>query len=222
MTFLDPFVIRTKEDMKNAILTLGFLPFFRNSVPGFSLEEHVHPDAWYHRTDDRWDVWEWKGPVIRELGCAYGKFFEQKAVFVSPDFFPDFANFRRDGYDFDALYDDEKAAKKDKLLFDLVERNAPIRSADLKKLGNYGKNGVKGFDTVMNRLQRECYVLISDFVYAVDKHGKPYGWGTGVYSTPEVFLGAPFTSRVYEREPAESGALVRRRLKALTGADVRI
>lgn len=222
MIFSEPFVVRTKEDLKDAILTLGFLPFFKNSIPGFSLEEHVHPDAWYHRDTDRWDVWEWKGPVIRELGCAYGKFFEKKAVFVSPAFFPDFANVRRDGYDFDALYDDEKAARKDKILFDLIAENAPIRTADLKALGNYGKNGVKGFETVITRLQQECYVLISDFVYAVDKKGKPYGWGSGVYSTPEKFFGSPFTENVYAREPEESKERILRHLKQVTGTDVRI
>ena len=222
MIFSEPFVVRTKEDLKDAILTLGFLPFFKNSIPGFSLEEHVHPDAWYHRDTDRWDVWEWKGPVIRELGCAYGKFFEKKAVFVSPAFFPDFANVRRDGYDFDALYDDEKAARKDKILFDLIAENAPIRTSDLKALGNYGKNGVKGFETVITRLQQECYVLISDFVYAVDKNGKPYGWGSGVYSTPEKFFGSPFTENVYAREPEESKERILRHLKQVTGTDVRI
>ncbi len=221
MTFQDPFVVRTYDDLKNAITELGFLPFFKNSVPGFSLEEHVHPDAWYHQRDDRWDVWEWKGPVIRELKCAYGKFFEHKAVFVSTAFFPDFANVRRNGYDFDALYDDEKTSRRDKLLFDLVAANAPVQSGELKKLGNYGKNGVKGFDTLITRLQHECYVLISDFVYNLDKTGRPYGWGVGVYDTPERFLGEAFTSKVYAREPEESRELVRVKLEKLTGARVK-
>lgn len=217
MTFQDPFVIRTKEDLINAIFEFGFLPFFSNSIKGFSIEEHVHPDAWYSRSSDRWDVWEWKGPVIRETRCAYGKFFEKKAVFVSPALFPDFANYRRDGYDFDALYDDEKAPTKDKILFDLIEANAPILSRDLKEKGNYGKNGVKGFDTVINRLQHESYVLISDFTYSLDKFGKPYGWGNAVYSTPEKFLGESFIRKVYEKEPEESKELFFAHIEKLTG-----
>ena len=63
---------------------------------------------------------------------------------------------------------------------------------------------VKGFDTVVNRLQRQCYVIISDFVYLKDKYGRPYGWGVAEYSTPERFMGGSFTGRVYSRSPQES------------------
>ena len=89
-------------------------------------------------------------------------------------------------------------------LYDLVESNAPILSKELKKLGNYRKGGVKGFDTTMNRLQSRCYVLISDFVYMKDKFGEPYGWGVAEYSTPEAFMGERFTDAVYRRTPEES------------------
>ncbi|MBQ4245228.1 MAG: hypothetical protein II702_09965, partial [Clostridia bacterium] len=92
------FLIETKQDLIDAVNDYGFVPLFRNSVPGFSVEEHVSRRAWFSSEEG---VWEWKGPVIRETGCAYGKFFENKAVFVSRECFPDLANYRRDGYDFD-------------------------------------------------------------------------------------------------------------------------
>ncbi|MBR6360734.1 MAG: hypothetical protein IKS04_02985, partial [Clostridia bacterium] len=97
------FYIETKQDLIDAVHEFGFVPLFANSIPGFSVQENVSPRAWFSGEEG---VWEWKGPVIRETGCGYGKFFENKAVFVSPEFFPDFANYRRDGYDFDARYDD--------------------------------------------------------------------------------------------------------------------
>ena len=195
------FTIRTKEDLIHAVQRLGFLPLFANSLPGFSIEEHVSPRVWF--TDEP-GVWEWKGPVIQESGCAYGKFFERKAVFVSEAWFPDLANYRRDGYDFDARYEDGLAAFRDKTLFDLLEANAPILSTDLKKLGHYGKGGNKGFDSILIRLQEQCYVTVSDFVYRRDKNGVPYGWGVAEYSTPEVYLGEPFRREVYRRTPEES------------------
>ena len=34
------------------------------------------------------------------------KILWEKSRFYQPQWFPDFANFRRDGYEFDALYDD--------------------------------------------------------------------------------------------------------------------
>lgn len=195
------FYIRTKDDLIRAVNDLGFVPFFRNSIEGFSIEEHIDPKLWF---GDEEGPWEWKGPVIRETGCAYGKFFEKKAVYISKEWFPDFANYRRDGYDFDARFDDELASYQDKRLFDLVDANAPILSKNLKQLGNYRKGGNKGFDTVITRLQAECYVIISNFTYLTDKRGQEYGWGVAEYSTPERFMGSEFTQRVYQRTPEES------------------
>ena len=57
---------------------------------------------------------------------------------------------------------------------------------------------------MINRLQAQCYVTISDFVYMRDRFGQLYGWGVAEYSTPERFMGDDFTSRVYERSPEES------------------
>lgn len=198
------FIIDSKKDLLGAIGKYGFLPFFANSIEGFSIEEQTSWDCWYHAGSGEWPVWEWKGPVIRETGCAYGKFFEKKACYISPEWFPDFANWRRNGYDFDARYDDGLAPLKDKQLYDLVDANAPILSKELKKIGDYRKGGVKGFDTMITRLQAQCYVIISDFVYLRDKYGEPYGWGVAEYSTPEAFMGAPFTDSVYKRTPQES------------------
>ena len=207
------FFIRTKEDLVRAVNELGFLPFFRNSIEGFSIEEHVDPQIWFNDVLD--GPWEWKGPVIRELCCAYGKFLEKKAAYISKEWFPDFANYRRAGYDFDARFDDEMASYQDKKLFDLVDSNAPILSGELKKMGNYRKGGNKGFDTVITRLQAECYVIISDFKYMTDKYGQQYGWGVAEYSTPERFMGDDFTKEVYKRTPQESYARIYEHLKEL-------
>ena len=198
------FIIRTKADLIQAINEYGFLPFFENSIDGFSIEEHIDPGCWWHSDTGEWSAWEWKGPVIKETGCAYGKFFEKKACYISPEWFPDFANYRRDGYDFDARYDDGLAQYRDKLLYDLVEQNAPVISKRLKQLGNYKKGGNKGFDTIITRLQAQGYVIISDFVYMKDKYGNPYGWGVAEYSTPEAFMRGGFTDKVYSRSPEES------------------
>lgn len=206
------FYIRTKQDLIEAVNELGFLPFFTNSIEGFSIEEHVDPKIWF---SDIEGPWEWKGPVIRELGCAYGKFFEKKAAYISKKWFPDFANYRRDGYDFDARFDDELASYQDKNLFDLVEANAPVLSKKLKQLGNYKKGGNKGFDTIITRLQTQCYVIISDFTYMTDKLGQSYGWGVAEYSTPERFMGSDFTDCVYNKTPEESYAVIYEHMKKI-------
>ena len=74
------FTIYAKEDLEEAVQALGFLPLFANEIPDFSIEEHTVPKAWFSEEPG---VWEWKGSVIRESGCAYGKFFGKKAAFIS-------------------------------------------------------------------------------------------------------------------------------------------
>ena len=71
------FTIYTKEDLKEAVQALGFLPLFANEILDFSIEEHTVPKAW---CSEEPGVGEWKGPVIRESGCAYGKFFGKKPL----------------------------------------------------------------------------------------------------------------------------------------------
>ena len=203
------FYVRTKEDLVRAVQAFGIVPYFSTSIPGFSLEEHCAPYALW--SDDRNDTWAWKGPVIQETGCAYGKFFEKKAAYVSREWFIDLANYRRDGYDFDARYDDGLAKFQDKELFELIDAKAPVLSKELRQDGGYAYsgrwqkvNGKKGFDTSLNRLQEQCYVLTSNFVYTIDRKGRQHGWGVAEYSTPEKFMGTEFTGRVYQRSPEES------------------
>ena len=46
--------------------------FFINEIEGFSLEEHIAPGCWYDDANENfWPAWEWKGPVITEMKCAY-------------------------------------------------------------------------------------------------------------------------------------------------------
>ena len=203
------FYVRSRQDLIDAIETYGIVPYFSTSIPGFSLEEHCSPSVLFSETGD--DTWAWKGPVIRATGCAYGKFFEKKAAYVSRDWFLDLANYRRDGYDFDARYDDGLAKYQDKQLFDLIDRLAPVLSKELRRSGGYAysgrwqkTDGIKGFDTSLTRLQESCYVITSDFVYTVDKKGNQRGWGVAEYSTPETFMGPAFTENVYRCTPRES------------------
>ena len=210
-TLLD-FELNSKEDIINAVNRLGFLPYFKNKISGFSIEEHIAPQLWFGEDEG---VWEWKGSIITELHCAYGKFFNKKAAFVSLDWFLELANYRRDGYDFDAGFDDGKLKYSDKILYEKFENNAPALSKTLKRLGGYDKENKSCFDSGMASLQTKCYALISDFVYMTDKHGLPYGWGVAEYSTPEAFFGSDFTDRVYNKTPEKSYDRIFKHLKWL-------
>ena len=194
--------IRNERDVAKAVNDLGFLPFFRSAVPGFSIEEHIAPEFWFPEEGE--GVWEWKGPVIQLSGCAYGKFFQNKAVFVSREWFPHLANYRRDGYDFDARYDDGLATYKEKRVYDTLAEAGSMRGKELKRASGFVGEYIKGFDGVLTRLQSRCYIITADFEYAVDRYGKPYGWGLARYTTPEEHFGPAFGETVYQCSPQES------------------
>lgn len=204
--------LTTEDILYDTVRGLGFLPYFASRIPGFSIEDHTPWEQWM---GDEFGPWDWKGPLLRRGGCVYGKFFGNKAGFISAEWFPDFANVRRDGYDFDARFDDGLASFREKTLYELVRDNGPILSKGLKALGNYRKGGRTGFEGLITRLQMQAYVVICDFEYLKDRHGKPYGWGVGKYATPECFLGAAFSDAVYRRTPEESRERILKHLKQL-------
>lgn len=201
------------ERIINLVQEIGFLPFFANSIQGFSVEENCPPELWF--APDRDGPWEWKGPIARSGKCVYGKFFRGKAGFVSTKWLPHFANLRRDGYDFDVRYDDGLAARKDKEVYDTVADRGALLSKELKALCGYRKGSGTRFDTVITRLQMQTYLVIADFVYMRDRYGKPYGWGVAKYSTPEALLGRELVTGAYRFEPAQSGEQIIAHLKKL-------
>ena len=190
------------ESMAELVQEYKFLPLLKNDIPGFSVEEHTPREFWF--APDRDGPWEWKGPVIQLTGCAYGKFFGGKAGFITKEWYPDFANYRRDGYDFDARFEDGLASMGDKLTYDILEQYDSLLSSQWKKEGGFGKHGRKGFDSILTRLQMQGYVVTADFEYRYDSSGRRYGWGVGRYATPERYFGENFTDKVYLRSPEES------------------
>lgn len=203
----------SSDDLIAAVEKYGFLPFFRNEIPSFSVEELCTPELWF--ADDTDGPWEWKGPAARSGRCLYGKIFNKKAGFVSREWVPDFVNFRRDGYDFDARWDEGLASHKDKELYETIANEKAILSKRLKETLNYRKGGSTGFETCVTRLQMQGYVCIADFVYMQDKYGRPYGWGVAEYTTPETIFGYDYATSAYRWDPQESRARMQQHLRSL-------
>ena len=78
--------------------------------------------------------WEWRQVIARSGRVAYGKFFGKKAGFISRSWFPHFANWRRDGYDFDSRWEDELATARQKKIMDQFLDRDELLSFDLKQL----------------------------------------------------------------------------------------
>ncbi len=200
----DPLRIRTPDELISYIDQVGFLPLFANEVPGFSVEDHVSPYYWW--TDDpEQDPWKWREILARSGRVLYGKFFNRKAGFVSRAWFPDFANYRRDGYDFDALWDDELASARAKKIMDQFETAEELYGFELRRLAGFGKGGEKNFDGVVTDLQMKAYLIVRDLRQKRRKSdGAGYGWPVSVYTTPERLLGYDAISAGYEKDPMES------------------
>ena len=109
----DPLRVRSADELVAWIDQIGFLPLFANEVAGFSAEEHVAADAWW--TGDReQDPWEWREVIAAGHAVAYGKFFGGRAGFISRAWLPRFANFRRNGYDFDGKWQSGAASRRER------------------------------------------------------------------------------------------------------------
>ena len=198
--------ITSAMELEALVQQMGFLPFFPCSIPNFSIEAFTPNRFWFVEGVD--GPWEWRMELARRGVVAYGKLFSRKAGLVSREWYPDLANYRRNGYDFDSRYEEGLASHREKRIMDVLLREGPTLSKDLKRLAGFGGDGLKGFDSVITSLQMQTYVTVHSFEYAHDKHGKPYGWGIAKYAVTEDVLGADVTQGAYQRDPEGSKARI--------------
>ncbi len=191
-------MIYSSMDMEQRALEAGFLPFFVCGVRGFSIEEMTPFELWF--SDENEGPWDWKGPVIREGHCAYGKFFNKKAGYVSVDWLPDLMNYRRSK----PLARNEDVAALDDIVLQAIESEGSATIKELRRLLAFAKgrgkrkatdlsggtpDGKISLEPILVRLMMEVRLVISDFEYNIDRHGRPYGWGIARYTTPETLYG---------------------------------
>ena len=209
----NPYRIRSWRELVNWVNEVGFLPLFANEIAGFSAEEHVSPNFWW-TGDPEQDPWEWRETIARSRAVAYGKFFGRKAGFISLEWLPYFANYRRDGYDFDARWDDGLAGRREKLIMDFfltqdaagdtVWKQDEILSTDLKKLAGFGKTGEKNYPGIITDLQMSLYLVITDFRRKKNKRGELYGMPISILFPPETVWGYDTVTAAYSEEPRSS------------------
>lgn len=198
----DPKCLKTPQELEKLIDEIGFIPFLAGNVAGFSVEEITASKAWF--TGNPEDPWEWREILASSGKIAYGKLFSKRAGFISKKWYPVFANYRRDGYDFDSLYEDGKAHYRSKLIMDLFEREDYLLSNMIKELAGFGKGKEKGFEGALANLQMQTYLINSGFSKRINKKGEEYGWSVAGYSTPEKVFGEDFVRSEYDTSSKES------------------
>ena len=220
----DPLRIRSADELIGYINEVGFLPLFGNEIAGFSAEEHVSPDYWW--TGDReQDPWEWREIIAAGHKAVYGKFFDKKAGFISLEWLPFFANYRRDGYDFDSAWEDSRVSRREKLIMDvltdtnsegdIVWSDKQILSTELKQLAGFGKGGEKNFPGITTELMMKTYLVTADFRRRVNKKGAEYGMAVSVLLPPEAIWGYDMVSAAYSESPRDSWKRIADRVREL-------
>ena len=208
------------DDLADLVHAVGFIPLFSNAVKGFSLEELTGNGAWWTGDPDT-DPWEWRKILAADPDIAYGKFFGRNAGFVDKEFFPVFANFRRNGYDYDALYEDGLASYRSKKIMDVFGLDEEACGSELMtpeikaKAGFTGENGEKNYEGAITDLQMQTYLIIGDFRRRTNRCGQEYGWHIAVLETPETKWGYKFIASGYEEKPEESWERIIGRVKAV-------
>ena len=182
------------------IRQIGFLPLLNSGIRGFSAEEMVADDCRYVVFPEGgwdWPLWKWKGQIVTEGDCMYGKFFDGKAGFVSREWWPDLCNYRRSTHPAP-----EEGTIEDAILATLREQGSLITRQLRAACGFTGPKMRSKFDGYVTRLQAGCHIVTEDFVYPRDKHGRDYGWGWSLLTTPEQLYGRDHCK--CDRTPEES------------------
>ena len=214
----DPNRLKTADDLLCLIRKIGFLPLFANEITGFSVEERTTAESWWSG-DTVSDPWEWRIVLSAHPEIAYGKFFDKKAGFIHKDFFPVFANYRRNGYDFDALSDEGLVSARSKKIMDVFALDEEavgkeIMGNELKEMAGFGKDGgEKNFNGILIELQMQTYLIVSAFRQRVNKKGDYYGWHLAALETPETKWGYKFVSSSYKEEPSASWVKIIKRVR---------
>lgn len=173
--------------LNELINEVGFLPLLATKIEGWSAEEVMDDDCRYHTLPDggwEWPLWDWKGSIIQETGCAYGKFFGGKAGFISREWWPDFCNWRR------YLHPHPVSGSIEEAILLTLGEGGSMTTRELRvACGFTGPKMRSKFDAYITHLQMGCYIVTEDFVYPHDKHGRSYGWGWSLLTLPENLLG---------------------------------
>ena len=192
--------IHSCPELMAYIQMVGFLPLLDSGIVGYSAEDIVDDDCRYVMLPDGgwdWPLWKWKGPIVQEGDCVYGKFFAGKAGFISREWWQDFCNYRRSRHPAP-----EEGSIEETILLTLAEHGSLITRELRAACGFTGPKMRSRFDSYITRLQMACRIITEDFVYPRDKHNNEYGWGWSLLTIPEQLLGREACQ--CQRSPEES------------------
>ena len=178
--------IHSCPELMAYIQEVGFLPLLYSGIAGFSAEEVVDDDNRYVVLPDGgwdWPLWKWKGPIVQEGICVYGKFFAGKAGFISREWWPDFCNYRRSKHP-----QPEEGSVEEAILLTLQEHGSLITRELRAACGFTGPKMRSRFDAYVTKIQPFDVKMVTED--DVPQLPNDTIWGTATYKTEIVLLAA--------------------------------
>lgn len=179
--------IYSATGMMELIQKIGFLPLLYSGIEGFSAEDIVDEDCRYVTFPEGgwdWPLWKWKGEIVTEMPCMYGKFFNKKAGFISQEWWPDFCNYRR------SKNPRPEEESIEGAILSTLQYSGSLITRELRTACGFTGKGMRSkFDGYLTRLEMATYIVTENFIYPRDKHNREYGWGCGRCSTlPKISM----------------------------------
>ena len=177
--------VHNADELTALIEMVGLLPMFRSVVPGFSLEEVVPAELWFQEGVE--GPWEWREIIAGQGKIAYGKFFRQKAGFVSMRWFSHLIHARRSGMDYHQRYSMGQMKRETYQLIEALDHHLPLLAPELREAAGLPSRQI--FQRALTDAMMQTDVVIASLEYKKDAAGRPYGWGTGRYDLSDRMFG---------------------------------
>lgn len=177
--------VRNASEAADFVVQSGMLPFLKNDLQGFSLEDHV-PDGWFASDDHDLNPWYWRYSFVLDNQIAYGKFFNRKLGFVSKGLFGDFVNVKRQGRSAEQFFEEGIISAEAYSLYEALFGGAVKSSIELRDELGFKRSVV---DRALAELMNETLIVILDFQRRTGRNGRPYGWPIAYYGRPEDEFG---------------------------------
>lgn len=211
-------MIDSPERMIETIRSFGVIPFFKNAIPGWSIEDLTDPGCWFTSSEEL-GPWDWKIEAVREGDIAYGKFLEGKAAFATVDWYRHLMNWRRSqakyrvalGEKFTAKSSSEKLMKHfSPIVLSAIEEAGALEAKEIREIcsaavtpGLLKALGAKYkpllspavkkniVDSVIGFLQMGTWTVIGDFRRVYRGANLEYsGWQRASNTTPDALFGS--------------------------------
>ena len=175
--------IVSAETMQRAILEYGLVPFFENSVAGYSVEEMTHPSYWFDGDAGVLGPWDWKIDCVQSGDILYGKFLcGGKAAFATFEWYRELRNYRQ------SLTKYALQPGPQSVVMDYVNEHDAITVKEVRGLLGVKKSAA---DALLTRLQMQCRLVIGDLVRVYRGPDLHYsGWQVASFCRPEDLAGS--------------------------------